>query len=115
MSERDLSRLRELMDVLRGRLDSSVEGAGAQEVLRAIYGVNNELGRLARGDSSLRIALTELQLLLNSVTMEVKRRRFPEALASFARAENSLSSIRKDKDARKPQKEFISSAGHGTH
>jgi hypothetical protein len=115
-AEASPSRLATLMNGLRVRLDSFSEGhESAQEALRAVFAVNNELGRLARGDESLRSALIEVQSLLNLVTIELKRGRPADALEAYERANRSLGVVEKEKVTRRPQKEFISSAGYENH
>lgn len=112
----ELSGLRKLMEELRARVESLSEGSAInQAVLRSMFSVNNELGRLAREDDSVRGALTELQLRLNLVTIEVKRGRPTEARDAFRQAENAFSVIEQDASARELQKEFISRTGREIH
>jgi hypothetical protein len=104
------------MEELGARVESLSEGAAVADVaLRSIFIVNNELGRLARQDSSLRGALTQLQLRLNLVTIEVKRGRPTEARDAFRQAEKAFGLVAEDISARKFEKEFISRAGRETH
>jgi hypothetical protein len=110
-----LSKLEELLVALGSRIASLGDtGPGAQPTLRAIFAVNNELGRLARDDASLRPALVGLQMHLNLVTTEVKRGRTAGASGAFKEAEEAFGLIKKDYDARKSQKEFISRRGQET-
>ncbi len=67
-----------------------------QVVLRAMFRVNDELGRLARGEGQLRGRLTGMQALLNAVTIEVKRGDAAKARDAFARAEEALRDLRDD-------------------
>jgi len=111
-AEESFSKLVTLMDEL-GTLLKALDGsaAGAQSTLRAIYLVNNELGRLARQDGLPRPGLVVVQLHLNLVTTEVKRRRPEFARDAFRNAQGAFRKVREGPDARRAQKDFISRAG----
>ncbi len=110
-----LSKLERLLAELGSQMASLGDtSTGAQATLRAIFAVNNELGRLARDDASLRPALVGLQMHLNLVTTEVKRGRAAAARSAFKEAVEVFGLIKKDHGAPKSQKEFISRRGQET-
>jgi ATP/maltotriose-dependent transcriptional regulator MalT len=110
-----LSHLEELLVELGSQMASLDDTSEvAQAALRTVFAVNNELGRLARDDASLRPALVGLQLYLNVVTTQVKRGRVTAARDAFREAEEVFRLVKNESDARIAQKEFISRRGHET-
>lgn len=95
-----LSRLEELLDEVRGALESG----DRPSALRCIFRANDELGKLARGDVTLRDALVGLQSRVNVVTVEVKTGEMGEARRALSEADVFLGSIQRRRIA---EKEFI--------
>jgi hypothetical protein len=89
-----LAELQRLLAELRtGLVGAEKDGQDNQMTLQAIFRTNNELGRVAREDPSLRPALVELQLRLNSVTVELKRGRRATAWENFLEAEERFGQL----------------------
>jgi len=91
----DLSRLEETVQ----RAGESLVGMGGnklakQEMLRGIFRINHEIGRIAREFPSIAPALREMQLEVNFVTIRVKRDEPEEARAGFERVESRLRKVR---------------------
>jgi hypothetical protein len=76
-------------------LRKAVSGpAERQVVLMAVFRANDELGRVARSEASLRGRLTHVQALLNAVTVEVKKDDRAKAGEAFSRAEAAFRQVR---------------------
>jgi hypothetical protein len=82
-----------------GRFGSSVAalgegGAGRQDVLKDVFRLNREIGRMASDFPRMRPVLREMQLEVNLTTMEVKRGRSQAAKQAAARVATSLERVR---------------------
>ena len=91
-SSGELSRLQGLIAELGARLGTlTANRVGTLGALKAVFAVNNELGRLARTKNLTRDpAWTALQLQLNAVTRELKRGNVAEARSAHAEVEGLL-------------------------
>jgi hypothetical protein len=78
--------------------ESLAQGAGdatqKHAVLRDIFRVNHETGRIARKYPDMGPALRDLQTEVNFVTIQVKRGGFDEAREGFRRIVASLERVR---------------------
>jgi len=75
----------------------SGEGSAKKEVLRDIFRLNHEIGRLAREFPTIAQALREMQLDVNSVTIEIKRDDREQARTAFGRVSSHLQKVREAK------------------
>jgi len=95
-AERDL--LERLDGAVRRMGESLAEAAGDETqkhaVLRDVFRVNHEMGRIAREFPSMGPALRDLQMEVNFVTIQVKRAGFDQAREGFARVVASLERVR---------------------
>jgi hypothetical protein len=65
-----------------------------QAVLKDVFVVNNEIGRIAREFSSIEPALRDMQLEVNFVTIQVKRGDLDQAREGYGRVAASLDRVR---------------------
>jgi hypothetical protein len=87
-----------LEEALRRTGDSLEEmirdGSTKQATLKEIFGINNEIGRMAREFPSMGPALREMQLEVNFVTIQVKRSELNLARDGLERVTSSLAKLR---------------------
>jgi hypothetical protein len=75
--------------------EAAVDATGrTQAVLRDVFMVNNEIGRIARQFSSMEPALRDMQLEVNFVTIQIKRGGLDQAREGYGRVVASLDKIR---------------------
>jgi hypothetical protein len=65
-----------------------------QAVLKDVFRVNHEIGRIAREFSSMEPALRDMQLEVNFVTIQVKRGGLDQAREGYGRVVASLDKVR---------------------
>lgn len=97
-SDQGLIRLSRLIAELRRPIaGSGDDGPSQQDALRAIYRVDQELGRMVRtaksGAAAERTALTPLQLKINELTIHVKRGSRSDSLAALDRVEAAFRAL----------------------
>jgi hypothetical protein len=88
----------ERLGFLVRRMGESLAGAAGDAtqkhaVLRDVFRVNHEMGRIAREFPSMGPALRDLQTEVNFVTIQVKRGGFDEAREGFGRVVASLGRV----------------------
>jgi hypothetical protein len=94
----DSHSLERLDGAVRRMGESLAQGAGdatqKHAVLRNIFRVNHETGRIARESPSMGPALRDLQMEVNFVTIQVKGGGFDQAREGFGRVVASLERVR---------------------
>ncbi|MDA4113145.1 MAG: hypothetical protein OK474_03775 [Thaumarchaeota archaeon] len=91
----DLDRLEEAVRKMGGSLTKEVEDAmQKQAVLKDVFRVNHEIGRIAREFPSMGPVLRDMQLEVNFVTIQTKRGGLGQAREGYGRVLASLDKVR---------------------
>ena len=92
----DLARLEEAVGKMGYSLTEVVVDAARrkQAVLKDVFRVNHEIGRIAREFSSVELALRDMQLEVNFVTIQVKRGGLDQAREGYGRVVASLDKVK---------------------
>jgi hypothetical protein len=75
------------------------DGPAKKEVLKDVFRINHEMGRIAREFPTLAPGLREMQLEVNSMTIQIKREEVEGAMAAFARVSSCLRKVRETQTA----------------
>jgi len=70
------------------------DGPAKKEGLKDVFRMNHEMGRIAREFPALAPRLREMQLEVNSMTIQIKRDEWEGARAAFARVSSCLQKVR---------------------
>jgi hypothetical protein len=71
-----------------------VDATQKQAVLKDVFRVNNEIGRIAREFPSIESALRDMQVEVNFVTIQAKRGGLDQAREGYGRVVASLDKVR---------------------
>ena len=75
-----------LEEVAKGRLQ-------VQAALREVFGLNQEIGRMARESPELAPPLRDMQLEVNAFTVQIKRNELGEAREALMRVGSALARV----------------------
>jgi hypothetical protein len=73
---------------------TSGDGPAKNEALKDVFRINHEMGRMARDFPAIAPGLREMQLEVNSMTIQIKSHEWEGARAAFERVRSCLQKIR---------------------